>query len=174
MALRPAKCFRRNDRPWTRTAKNKPDRAYVAGVPDSKVRMFEMGVKNGQYDIQADLIAKQMIQIRDNAFEAARVIANKHLESRIPGAYFFKVRKFPHQCLREHKMLTGAGADRLSKGMSLAFGRPVGRAVYADRDDILVTVLTFKKNEDVVRAALKKASSKLPCDCLIKIGKIGF
>lgn len=171
MALRPARCFKRNDRPWTRTAKNKPDRAYVVGVPDSKIRMFEMGIKNGQYDIQADLISEQMIQIRDNAFEAARIIANKHLESEIPGQYFFKIRKFPHQCLREHKMLTGAGADRLSKGMSLAFGRPTGRAVYACEGANLMSVWASKKNEAAVRAALKKASSKLPCDCLIKVEK---
>lgn len=164
MTLRPARCFR-NNRPWTRTAVRKPDKAYVVGVPDSKLRIFEMGTKSGSYDLQIDLVISEKSQIRDNALESARVIMNKTLEANLPGSFFFMIRKYPHQCLREHHMLTGAGADRLSRGMSLAFGRPVGRAALVRKGDVLMSVWTFKRFEGAVRAGFKKAGSKLPCGC---------
>ena len=35
---------------------------------------------------------------------------------------------YPHQILRENKQATGAGADRVSQGMRLSFGKNVGTA----------------------------------------------
>jgi large subunit ribosomal protein L10e len=43
----------------------------------------------------------------------------------IPQGYSFKVLVYPHNVIREHKMAQGAGADRISRGMSQAFGRPM-------------------------------------------------
>ena len=75
------------------------------------------------------LTPKQPIQLRSNALESARQVANKHLERELTATeYMFKVLVYPHNVIREHKMATGAGADRISRGMSQAFGRPVSVA----------------------------------------------
>ena len=174
MGLRPARTCRDIERPWTRTAKRKVKKSFVRGVPDSRVRTFEMGALNPQEaEIKADLVADGKYQMRDNAFESARVMANKQFEKKITLAnYYFKIKTFPHQCIREHSMLTGAGADRLSSGMRLAFGRPVGRAVVTRKNQALMTIYTMKKFEAEAKEGLKRATLKLPGKCKIVIKEI--
>ena len=65
-----------------------------------------------------------MCSLRSNALEAARQVANKHLESELVNNYYLTVVTYPHNVIREKKRATGAGADRLSQGMSLSFGSP--------------------------------------------------
>ena len=112
MKLRPAKCCRKLTRPWTRVSKRKPRKSYVKGVPKSKIVRFEMG-KKGDYDTNVAIISKESVQIRHNALEAIRISVNKSLIANIgKDNYFFKILIYPHQVLREHKLATGAGADR--------------------------------------------------------------
>lgn len=162
--LKPGRTCRQIERPWTRTAKTKVKKAFVRGVPDSKVRAFDMGeLDPRKAEIEVDLIADCDLQMRDNSLEAARVMANKHFEKKIlKENYYFKIRPYPHQCLREHSILCGAGADRLSSGMRKPFGRPIGRAVIVHKGDVIMSIYTLKKFEADVKIGLYRAAQKMP------------
>ncbi len=122
MALRPGRAVRRLKRPWTRISIRKPKMSYVVGVPHPRIHIFEMGNRNKQFDTAMYLTINNRIQLRENALESARVVANKYLEKVIGiDNYFFKLLVYPHQVLREHTLATGAGADRFSMGMRKAF-----------------------------------------------------
>lgn len=164
VALRPGRTVREFRRPWTRTAKHVVTKAYVRGVPDARIRRFVMGeAKPADLEVQFELVSKENCQVRDNALEAARVVANKVFEHQLtPELYYFKVHVYPHQCLRENAMIAGAGADRLSSGMRLSFGKAKGRAAMVRKKQVVMSVMTLKKFEDQARAALKRAASKLP------------
>ena len=73
----------------------------------------------------------------------------------------FKVLVYPHNVIREHKMATGAGADRISRGMSQAFGRPVSVAARIREGQPIFIIRTMKANRNVAVAAYKRATSKL-------------
>jgi len=162
-SLKPARTQREPRRAWTRTAKRKVKKAFVRGVPDSRIRAFDMGfLKPKDAELEIDLIAEQTFQLRDNSLESARVMANKIFENKMGrDNYYFKIRVFPHQCLREHSMLTGAGADRLSSGMRKAFGKPVGRAAVVKKGQKIMTMYTLKQFEAQAREGFKRASMKL-------------
>ena len=170
MGIRPGRTVRQPRRAWSRTAKRVAAKAFVKGVPDSKIHIFEMGspAKKDEFDTAIDLVCLEKVQIRDNSLEAARVSANKIFEKNIlPENYFFKVRVYPHQCLREHSMLTGAGADRLSDGMRLSFGRPTGRAAVVKKGQALMTVHTYKKFKEDAVDGLERAAKKMPGKCIV-------
>jgi len=169
MALRPGRTTRKLERPWTRVSKKKPRKSYVVGVPYPKIHVFEMGNPDKKFDIHLCLVAGHSVQIRDNALEASRIVTNKFLERKIPDNYFFKILVFPHHVLREHSMATGAGADRFSSGMGKAFGKPSGRAARVMKGQKIMSLKLDKKNLDVGRLALKRASKKLPVHCKIEI-----
>lgn len=171
--LRPGRIHRKHKRPWTRTSKKVAMRAYVKGVPDAKVRIFQMGMARPENcEIEADLVTSFACQIRDNAIEAARIMSNKHFEKTIGlENYYFKLRVFPHQVLREHSILMGAGADRLSKGMSHPFGRPVGRAARVKKGQTIMTLYTFKRFEPNAKEGLRRAAMKLQGNCRVVVSK---
>jgi len=77
------------------------------------------------------------------------------------------VRVYPHQCLREHSMLTGAGADRLSDGMRLSFGRPIGRAAVVKPGQLIMTLYTTKKFREDGWIGLERAAKKMPGSSII-------
>jgi large subunit ribosomal protein L10e len=161
MGLRPARTFRSAyTQAWSRTSQAKPRKSYIKGAPHAKVRQYDMGVLKG-YEVEADLVADIDIQVRDNAIEAARLIVNKFLEKNLAGNYYFKIRKYPHIVLREHTSLGVAGADRISKGMKLAFGRPKGRLVRVHAGEILFSVRAARNALPVVREALGRARAKI-------------
>jgi len=123
MVRKPAKMYRNiSKRAYTR-------REYMGGVPGSKIVQFEMGNLAQEFPTQVDLVVEEACQIRHSSLEAARISVNRRLMKDVGRANFhFKVRVFPHHVLRENKQATGAGADRVSEGMRLAFGKAVGTA----------------------------------------------
>ncbi len=159
--LRKGVSYRRLERPYTRKSKFK-HKSYVKAVPNSKVVRFDMGDIKKQYAVRVDLIAKDALQIRHNAIESARQIINRHLNLKLGNNYYFKVRMYPHHVLRENKMLTGAGADRMQTGMQLAFGRPVGIAAQIKRGKAIFSVKVDKQDIDSAKFSLRKARSRLP------------
>lgn len=174
MGTRPGRTMRTPSRPWTRTSKRVAKQAYVTGVPDAKIRIFEMGspAKAKEFDTIAELVCSEKVQMRDSALESGRIAANKLFEKKIlKENYFFKINVYPHQCIREHSMLTGAGADRLSDGMRLSFGRPTGRAAVAHKGQTIMRVMTYKKYTDLAQDGLYRASSKVPGKCIISVKK---
>ena len=170
MGLRPGRCTRKIRRPWTRISKKKPKKSYVVGAPGLRIHVFEMGNKKKKFNTAMHLVAERPVQIRDNALEAGRVTANKHLEKSLtPEDYFFKVLVYPHQVIREHTLATGAGADRFSMGMRKSFGKPKGRAAIIKEGQRILTVKMDKKNIKVGKLALHRADLKFPTPCKIVI-----
>lgn len=143
---------------------------YIAGAPPPRIVLFEMGNPKGEFEYEARLIALEDAQIRHNALEAARMAVNKLLEKRLGRqGYFFKVNVYPHHILREHKMMAGAGADRLSKGMQMAFGRPVGLAARVKKGQSVLLIRVNKENLELAKEALKRGASKIPTPTQIMV-----
>ncbi len=156
MARKPARMWRRIERPYTRVE-------YIDGVPPVRVRQFEMGNRSGSFPVMVTLVAEEAVQIRDIALEAARLAAGKYLAKTAGGSnYKLKIRVFPHHILREHKMAVGAGADRISQGMRKAFGKPVGRAARVFPGTKIMSVWVKPEHFEYAKEALKRASQKLP------------
>lgn len=163
MALRPAKCYKKLERPYTRQSKKKPRRSYIKGVPASKITKFELGNKKKKFLSKIALVSKKDAQIRSNALEAARIAANKILSEEIGTEnYLFKILIVPYHVLRENPIATGAGADRYQTGMGKAYGKPIGTAARVKKNQKIIAVFTNKEKIDIARKALKVASSKLP------------
>ncbi len=162
MGLRPARCIREpKKRAWTRFSQKKPRKSYIKAMPHKDLNVYRMGSTKPDFDYTVSLVTDQDIILRDNSIESARQSANKELETKAAGNYFFLVRVYPHEVLRENKMVAGAGADRIQKGMRQAFGKPVDRAARLRKGQALFTVSTYKANEAFVRRAFKKATMKL-------------
>ncbi|MCX8175286.1 MAG: 50S ribosomal protein L16 [Candidatus Micrarchaeota archaeon] len=165
MGIRPARTLRSLDKtPWTRYSKKKPRKSYVKAMPHLSLLVYEMGNRKQEFDFTYELVAQEGVQLRDNALEAARQAANKYLEKTIPNQYFFKVRVYPHNVIRENKMIAGAGADRLQKGMRRAYGRPTDRAARVKENQPVFTIHVSKENaphiEEAFRRAMRKMSGK--------------
>ncbi len=159
-ALRPGRSLRAIERPWTRFS-TKKSKSYIPTMPAGKIHQFNIGEMNNNFDTTLKLIAKAPAQIRDNALEAARIVATNFLEKKAPKGYFMKFLLYPHQIIREKPIAQGAGADRYSRGMKLAFGKPAGKAVQIQKEQALVSLKVNKNNLIIGKQALKKASLKL-------------
>ncbi len=160
--IKPARVYRDQDQqPWARFSKRKPKKSYVRARPYTRLLVFNMGKDSKDYNMRATLDARQYIQLRSNSIESARLEANRYLTLKIPEGFYFKVLVYPHNVLREHKMGSTAGADRLSRGMVRAYGKAVSVAARIKRDQPILMVKTRKENEKVVRDAFTRASRKL-------------
>jgi len=161
MGLRPGRAIRNPKKvAWTRFSRN-PTKSYIKTLPHADLHQFRMGFIKKDYDLVAHFVSDQAVIIRDNAIESARQSSNKHLEKTINGSYYFIVRVFPHHVIRENKMIAGAGADRLQKGMRRSFGRPTDRAARLAVGTELFTVYTYSKYSDHIKLAFDRARRKL-------------
>ncbi|MGI0100825.1 MAG: 50S ribosomal protein L16 [Candidatus Micrarchaeaceae archaeon] len=168
--LRPARTMRTpNSQAWARYSLKKPRKNYIRALPHTSLLVFNMGVRSDSYDMEVTLRPQQPIQLRSNSLESARQVANKYLETEIPQGFYFKVLVYPHNVIREHKMATGAGADRISRGMSQAFGRPTFVAARVKEGQPVLMVRTMKTNKPAVMEAFKRAASKLSGTYKIKV-----
>lgn len=160
--LRKGRSYRTIKRAYTRKSKYK-SKNYVKAVPYSKIVRYEMGDLKKEFAYRVDLISRDSLQIRHNALESCRQIVNRHLMQGLGNNYRLQVRAYPHHVLRENKMLTGAGADRVQTGMQLAFGRAVGIAAQVKKGKILLSVSVEGENGiAVARKSLQKAPPRLP------------
>ena len=165
MAIRPGRSIRDADKvAWTRYSKSKPRKSYIKAMPHADLHQYRMGTDKADYDCELSLCSAEAVIIRDNAIEAARQSSNKCLEEYVPGQYYFMVRVYPHHIIRENKMIAGAGADRLQKGMRRAFGRPTDRAARLRRGGAIFTIRTYKANIAHAKLALQRAKRKLSGD----------
>ena len=160
--IRPARTFRNIDpQAWTRYSQKKPRKNYVRAMPHTSLLVFKMGTENKNYDLQLKLNVQEPIQLRSNSLEAARQIANRYLENNIPGNFLLRVLVYPHIVIREHKMASGAGADRISQGMNNAFGKPTGIAARMKKGQSVFMIATMKHNLPHAKEAFRRAASKL-------------
>jgi len=173
MGLRPAHAYRDiKGQAWTRFSRHKPRRSYVKSRPGSVLRKFDHGDPNAKYELQIDLMTEDGVQVRDNAIESARQAVHKYLETNCPGRYFLRVRVYPHVVLRENKMITGAGADRLQTGMQRAFGRPmrIAARIYANKP--IYTVKIMKADLTAAKEAFRRAKCKLCGHYYLKVTEL--
>ncbi len=123
-----------------------------------------MGNDNKDFSHKLLLRSKDALQIRHNALEAARKNCNRVLEEELGTEnYKLRLRVYPHHILRENPMATGAGADRMSEGMSRAFGKPVGLAAQIDEGQILMEARVDEEDIEVGKEALRQFIYKVPC-----------
>jgi large subunit ribosomal protein L10e len=158
MGRRPARCYRYQ--------KNKPyiKSRYCRGVPESKIRIYDVGNKAAPVDLfpfVAHLVCDEKQQISSEALEACRVAVNKYLTKHIgKDAYHIRMRAHPFHVLRANKMLSCAGADRLSSGMRHSYGKPIGVAARVNIGQILVSVRAKDANEKHVIEAIRRGKFK--------------
>ena len=170
MARKPAKMYRQIKGPaYTR-------RQYTGGVPNNRILRYHMGNRtvaeaNG-FEVVLNLTVDNSVQIRHTALEAARMISNATIRKAATDiGYALRVHKYPHHVIRENKQATGAGADRVSQGMRLSFGKNVGTAARVKRGEVIMSIHTRPEFYLQARDALRKAGMKLPTPCTIKLVK---
>ena len=168
MARKPAKMYRQiKGQSFTR-------REYSGGVPNNRILRYHMGNRKkaeaGGFEVVLELYADNACQIRDSALEAARQVANSTVrDSAGTHGYALRMHTYPHQILRENKQATGAGADRVSQGMRLSYGKNVGTAARVQKNQTLISIKTEREHYPAAREALRKARCKFPTPCTIKV-----
>ncbi len=154
--------YRRVERAYTRISKYRK-KAYVRARPHSVITKYVSGDQTTKFPVQLDLVATVDFQLRHNAMEAARQTSNRVLEKQIgKNQYFMKLCKYPHHILRENPLAAGAGADRMSTGMSRSFGKLISSAAQIKEGDRIFTISVPTQFVDKAKLALKRASYKLP------------
>jgi len=145
-------------------------REYMGGVPGNRIIQFESGVATGDFPIRLVLIAEERGQIRHTALEAMRQTAVRALDAGVGREnYHLQVRVYPHHVLRQNKQASGAGADRVSMGMRLAFGKAIGTAARVEAGQPILQVRVTTKGVAAAKEAFRKAYNKVATPCHIDI-----
>ena len=145
-------------------------REYMGGVPGNRIIQFESGVATGDFPIRLTLIAEERGQIRHTALEAMRQTAVRALDAGVGREnYHLQVRVYPHHVLRQNKQASGAGADRVSMGMRLAFGKAIGTAARVEAGQPILQVRVTPKGVAAAKEAFRKAYNKVATPCHIDI-----
>ncbi len=160
--LRKGVAYRSIENAYTRKSKYRK-KAFIRSVPNNKIVKFEMGDLSKKFEFRFLLRSKQDVQLRHNALESARKTALKLLESKLGKLGFkLKIRVYPHHVLRENALASGAGADRMSTGMKMAFGKAVGIAARVFKNQPVLEVNVDAVNKKQAMLALQRAYKKLP------------
>jgi len=160
MGRRPARCYRyTKNRPYIKSR-------YCRGVPDAKIRIYDLGKKKAHVDefpLCIHMVSLEKEQLSSEALEAARICANKYI-TKMAGkdSFHMRVRVHPWHVLRINKMLSCAGADRLQTGMRGAFGKPCGTVARVDIGQIIASVRCKDANKAHVIEGLRRAKYKFP------------
>ncbi|CAG9808267.1 unnamed protein product [Chironomus riparius] len=160
MGRRPARCYR--------YCKNKPypKSRFCRGVPDSKIRIFDLGRKRApveDFPLCVHLVSDEYEQLSSEALEAGRICANKYLVKFCGKDQFhIRMRLHPFHVIRINKMLSCAGADRLQTGMRGAFGKPQGTVARVRIGQPIMSVRSSDRYKAQVVEALRRAKFKYP------------
>merc|ERR1712230_187914 len=159
MGRRPARCYR--------FIKNKayPKSRFCRGVPDPKLRIYDVGKKKlpcDEFSAAVHLVSDEYEQISGESLEAARIAANKTMV-KLAGKDFFhmRIRVHPFHVLRINKMLTCAGADRLQTGMRGAFGKSYGTVARVNIGQILCSIRCRENVSKHALESLRRAKYKI-------------
>lgn len=101
-----------------RYCKNKPypKSRFCRGVPDPKIRIFDLGKKKASvedFPLCVHLVSDEYEQLSSEALEAGRICANKYMVKNAGKDQFhIRMRLHPFHVIRINKMLSCAGADR--------------------------------------------------------------
>lgn len=167
--LRKASAYRRIERPYTRKSKYRA-KSFVRSNPNNLIVKYEMGDTKKHFPWVVQLVSQEPIQLRHNCLESARKSANRLLETKLgKTGYRFRIKAFPHHVLRENPLASGAGADRMSTGMKMSFGKSIGLAAQIRKGQ---TILEFEVNEKdlgVAKTAAARANNKFACSTRIVV-----
>ncbi|MEI6731613.1 MAG: 50S ribosomal protein L16 [archaeon] len=167
MALRKALSYsKKHARPYTRNSRKK-NRAYIKTVPPSKLGKYNFGsqkdYQDGKHAYKVSMVAEQYVQIRDNALEASRMLLHKLMEEKAIGNYFMRISVHPHHLIRENKLGSVAGADRVSTGMTQSFGVVIGRSALVKAGTVLFFVTCKdERTAQIAKAAFRTIMAKVP------------
>jgi len=160
MGRRPARCYRyRQGKPYIKSR-------YCRGVPDPKIRIFDLGKKNAtvhEFPAVFHLVSDEKEQLSSEALEASRIVVNKYMFNNTgKDGFHARIRAHPYHVLRINKMLSCAGADRLQTGMRGAYGKPQGTVARVDIGQILISVRCKPRDIPHAKEALRRARYKFP------------
>ena len=160
MGRRPARCYRyQKGKPY-------PKSRYCRGVPDSKIRIYDIGKKKATYDEFphcVHLVSGEKEQLGSEALEAARIACNKYMTNKAgKDAFHMRTRPHPWHVTRINKMLSCAGADRLQQGMRQAYGKPYGKAARVNIGAIIMSIRCNAANVVHAKEALRRSMFKYP------------
>merc|ERR1739849_7902 len=162
MGRRPARCYR-----------------YCRGVPDPKIRIYDLGGKKLKYDalpICIHLVSDEKEQLCSEGLDAARIACNKYMNKTCgKDNYHLRIRVHPFHVTRINKMLSCAGADRLQSGMRGAFGKPYGKACRVKIGQPIISIRTSKNYVPNVFEAMRRCKMKFPGRQKIAVSRyVGF
>ncbi|KAH8308627.1 hypothetical protein KR044_009063, partial [Drosophila immigrans] len=167
-----------------RYCKNKPypKSRFCRGVPDPKIRIFDLGRKKASvedFPLCVHLVSDEYEQLSSEALEAGRICCNKYLVKFCGKDQFhIRMRLHPFHVIRINKMLSCAGADRLQTGMRGAFGKPQGTVARVRIGQPIMSVRSSDRYKAQVIEALRRAKFKFPgrqkvtyliCDLVLQI-----
>jgi len=160
MGRRPARCYRyQQGKPYIKSR-------YCRGVPDPKIRIFDLGKKGAtvhEFPAVFHLVSDEKEQLSSEALEASRIVVNKYMTNTCgKDGFHARIRAHPYHVLRINKMLSCAGADRLQTGMRGAYGKPQGTVARVDIGQILISVRCKPGNIAHAKEALRRARYKFP------------
>merc|ERR1711974_127755 len=136
------------------------------GVPDPKIRIFDLGRKKAgvdEFPLSVHLVSDELEQLSSEALEAARICCNKYLVKNCgKEGFHIRVRVHPFHVMGINKMLSCAGADRLQTGMRGAYGKPNGLVSRINIGDPILSIRTKEANYDHAYEALRRSKMKFP------------
>merc|ERR1712118_551325 len=120
--------------------KNKPfpKSRFCRGVPDPKIRIYEVGKKKipcDEFPSAIHLVSDEYQQLSSESLEAARIAANKYMAS-------------------------NAGADRLQTGMRGAWGKSYGTVARVNIGQVLMSIRTKEDKTATACEAMRGAGAK--------------
>merc|ERR1739848_802402 len=160
MGRRPARCYR--------YCKNKPypKSRFNRGVPDPKIRIYDLGNKKAgvmDFPVHIVMVSDELEQIGSEALEAARISANKYMAKKVgKDSFHLRIRAHPYHVTRLNKMLSCAGADRLQTGMRGAYGKPNGLVARVNIGDPLMSIRCKESNSKYAFESLRRSKMKFP------------
>merc|ERR1712205_7143 len=152
MGRRPSKCYRYQ--------KNKPyiKSRYCRGVPDAKIRIYDLGRKKASVDdfpFCAHLVSDELEQVSSEALEACRIACNKYMtKSSGKDSFHMRVRVHPNKYMTK-------SADRLQTGMRGAFGKSYGTVARVKIGQILASIRCREGVQKHALEALRRAKYKI-------------
>ena len=160
MGRRPARCYRyQKNKPY-------PKSRFNRGVPDPKLRIYDVGFKKAKYERFSQcvhLVCYEKEQITSEALEASRIACNKYMTTRCGRENFhMRIRIHPWHVVRINKMLSCAGADRLQQGMRGAFGKALCKSARVAIGQILMSIRVNPDHVGHAQEALRRAKFKFP------------
>jgi large subunit ribosomal protein L10e len=76
--------------------------------------------------------------------------------------FHLRIRAHPFHIVRQNKMLSCAGADRLSSGMRHSYGKPMELTARVDIGQVLISIRSKDQHSQCAIEALRRAKFKLP------------